>query len=693
VRTIAEADAASGHVGPPTEIAPSGSAAGTYRPALDGIRAIAVIAVVGYHVGWLRGGFLGVDVFFVLSGYLITTLLLRELNRTGRIDLGQFWARRARRLFPAVLFLLTVCVAEVAHSGAIATYSARRADIVSTLFYYANWHFIATDQSYFAAYAGVSPLRHMWSLAIEEQFYLVWPLLVSGVFLVHQRRAALLFTILGAGLASVIAMAYEFDRTDPSRAYFGTDTRVHVLLAGAAFSVVLVRHPSLLANRVLRRVDRWGAPVVVGLVGIAFALLSDQSPFYYRGGSLLFAIATVLLLFSVELRPHAALARVLSAQPLRWIGQLSYSLYLWHWPIIVWLDRLRPIQSTFGRRILEIGATLVLASFSYYVIERPVRYGQVPWLRLSKRRLAVAALVSALAVCGATIAATNAPSLDNAQTDCAPGSPGLGTFTWCVRVSPTALNAPVIVAVGDSTSLALDPGLRSVASARAWRYVQAGHGGCSVLPLQFPQPVDSTGIARAQVCSMSAPAVIKRVTAMYKPSVWVISDRVPLRPLRERTGQILSDADPRHNAEIARVLRTTIRRLVAADAQVVLVGAAPAGAPAECGARTTGACGGKAYSASDRGTRELNLMYRDLAREMPGSVAFVPVADVLCRGGHCPATIDGVLARWDGIHLTTAFSRRLVPIIVQRAEHAGIRFNVRHKPLAAQIADPHRGGG
>jgi peptidoglycan/LPS O-acetylase OafA/YrhL len=179
-----------------------------YRPALDGVRAIAVLAVIVYHLNThLPGGFLGVDVFFVLSGYLITTLLLRELAATGSVRLSQFWARRARRLLPAVLLLLAVVAIVVARSAPLSTLAARRDDMLSTLLYVANWHFIASDQSYFTIYTGASPLRHMWSLAIEEQFYLLWPLLLLGAWRLFGGSRRLLLWLIGAGIAvSTLAM-------------------------------------------------------------------------------------------------------------------------------------------------------------------------------------------------------------------------------------------------------------------------------------------------------------------------------------------------------------------------------------------------------------------------------------------------------------------------------------------------------
>ena len=195
-----------------------------------------MLAVIAYHVSsLLPAGFLGVDVFFVLSGYLITALLLQERLSRGRIRFAEFWARRARRLLPAALLLLLVTAVVTAYDAPVSTFDARRSDIVATLLYAANWHFIATDQSYFATFAGVSPLRHMWSLAIEEQFYLAWPLIAAAVFAapaVRRDPARLAGWVLVAALASAVLMAVLYDPANPSRAYFGTDARAHALLVG-----------------------------------------------------------------------------------------------------------------------------------------------------------------------------------------------------------------------------------------------------------------------------------------------------------------------------------------------------------------------------------------------------------------------------------------------------------------------------
>src|SRR3954452_22304186 len=227
----------------------------TYRPALDGVRALAVLAIIAFHTTTvLPGGFMGIDVFFVLSGYLITTLLLRERARAGRIRLGQFWARRARRLLPALLVVVTTVALADWLTAPIDRLDARRGDLLASLLYYANWHFVSVEENYFAIYQGASPLRHIWSLGVEEQYYLLWPLLlIALMLLLAGRLRSLLAVCLGGAALSAVAMAALYDPAYPERAYFGTDARAHQLLIGAALAVLMQLRPSGAASPRARR--------------------------------------------------------------------------------------------------------------------------------------------------------------------------------------------------------------------------------------------------------------------------------------------------------------------------------------------------------------------------------------------------------------------------------------------------------
>ncbi len=311
-------------------------------PGLDGLRAIAVLAVIAYHLdfGWAPGGLLGVGVFFTLSGYLITDLLLGTRAATGSLKLGEFWIRRARRLLPA-LFVMIVAVVAWVTLFERTFLSGLRGDVIAAFFYVSNWWNIAREASYFARFGPPPPLEHLWSLAVEEQFYLIWPWLVWLVLFVTRKRpvtAGLALTGLALGLsaASVIAMWVLYQPgIDPTRVYEGTDTRAFGLLIGAALAVVWPSRAlsASLAHRSRVLLDGIG---VMGLVIIALLIwrTSEYSPFMYHGGILLLTLATTATVAALA-HPATVLGTAVGWAPLRWIGVRSYGIYLWHWPIIV----------------------------------------------------------------------------------------------------------------------------------------------------------------------------------------------------------------------------------------------------------------------------------------------------------------------------------------------------------------------
>jgi len=359
---------------------------------MDGLRAIAVIGVVLYHLDlpWLPGGFLGVDVFFVLSGFLITTLVLEEIERTGRLSLRAFYLRRARRLLPALLLVLAVMslLAVVMLPEELAEL---RRDVVGALLYVSNWTYVFSDQSYFEA-AGRPPLlQHLWSLAVEEQFYVVWPAVVAAAMVAGRRRVrriALCCALLSASWMAALAMLNGYPvPNDPSRAYFGTDTHAAGLLVGATVAtfwapwrVWSTDHSWLTSSRPANQragtaiVDLVGALALVGIVW-AFLSVGEFSPTLYRGGFLVLAACTAVLVAALA-HPAGLLGRALAVQPLRYLGERSYGIYLWHWPIALLT---RPgFELPFGgwpSVLLRLGIILCAAELSYRYVERPIRDG------------------------------------------------------------------------------------------------------------------------------------------------------------------------------------------------------------------------------------------------------------------------------------------------------------------------------
>ena len=384
-----------------------------YRPALDGLRAVAVLAVMAEHGGLtvpgsdrplVPGGFLGVDVFLVVSGFLITSLLLLERQRTGRIDLRAFWVRRARRLLPAVGLMVPVTCLLVALAGLPVDGATLRGDALAALAYVANWRFVVSDQSYFASFGLPSPFRHLWSLSLEEQWYLVFPpAMVALLAVLRRRTGALLAVLLGAAAASAVWMAVLSNPgQDPSRAYYGTDTRAQTLLVGAALAVVMVGLPAF-TRQFARVLPALGTAGLVAL-GVLFATVPGERASLYHGGFLVVALAAAAVVAGVALPGATGPARwLLARRPLVAIGSISYGLYLWHWPLYVWLTPDRVGLDGPALAAVRVGASFAAAGVSYVAIEQPIRrHG----LRGAARRLRHAGLPDVRPVGLATALAT-----------------------------------------------------------------------------------------------------------------------------------------------------------------------------------------------------------------------------------------------------------------------------------------------
>jgi peptidoglycan/LPS O-acetylase OafA/YrhL len=458
---------------------------------LDGLRAVAVTAVVIYHLGngSMTGGFLGVDLFFVISGFLITTLLLEEIGLRGRVDIGAFYLRRARRLLPALVLMLlgtALIVTTIARDSA----SQFLRDLPGAALYISNWWALGQEQSYFELIGRGNMLGHLWSLAVEEQFYLLWPLMLTGIawFAARRgwaRRPVVLAIALGGALLSTAWMAalavsrgYPID-ADPTRVYFGTDTHAMSILVGAALAAVwrpshYARTIPAGARTMLTAVGAGGLAVSV----LLFVTVSEYTPWLYRGGFLL-AAAVFAVVIAAGSHPGAPLGRWLDNPPMRWIGERSYGIYLWHYPVFLvtrpgidvpwegaWFDGLR------------IALVVGVAELSYRYVETPIRRGALgrAWQRARERSrelgpveaavpthrrtwvlLGTASAVAAILVAGFT------QPLPDAQTQ------AIGTYG-----STTAIS--------DDTSAPAEPGARPSSSPVA---------GTSAKPAAKPTPLPS----------------------------------------------------------------------------------------------------------------------------------------------------------------------------------------------------------
>ena len=434
-----------------------------YMPGLDGLRAVAVIAVLLYHadVPWIPGGFLGVEVFFVISGYLITLLLTEEFSRSSRISLPNFWLRRARRLLPALYALLAlVSVGVLVNAREEA--AALGGQVWSALCYVTNWYFIVTGQSYFAATERPPVFQHLWSLAIEEQFYLLWPLAVIALARVlGDRDRTKAKVVFGAAVASIVWMAVLHDPVaDPSRVYYGTDTRAGGLLLGAGLAYLWRPSSAWRDDRRQRlAVDALGV-LGLALLVVCFARLDEFHPYLYRGGFTLVGVATLLAIMAA-VHPATGLAGRfgLAAPVLTWIGLRSYALYLWHWPIFVFtrpeLDQPLGLYPTL---VIRLAATVGLAELSYRYVEVPIRNGALGrwWGDLGRRPPAsrygpplLAGGATALLLLAVTTAGPGPTRSEELLTSpAAVGADAVAAAAGPTTVVPAA--TPSVTVVGDS---------------------------------------------------------------------------------------------------------------------------------------------------------------------------------------------------------------------------------------------------
>ncbi len=443
-----------------------------YMPGLDGLRAIAVISVLLYHAAfsWAIGGFLGVEVFFVISGYLITSLLLSEWRDRDAIDLSNFWLRRARRLLPAlfVVIAVTTLVAVIFLPDEVASL---RGDVLSALAYVTNWNFIFAQKSYFEALGRPSLVQHLWSLAVEEQFYLVWPLLFIGGMKVFGRKRFPIVVVAGAVASVVLMWVLYVPGGDPSRVYYGTDTRAAGILVGCALAFVW-------SPWRLRPTVSSGARTVLNVVGgVGLVLLlqmlwktDEFSSALYRGGLLRLDLITAVVI-AVLVHPAASLGRFVGMRPLRWVGLRSYGIYLWHWPVFQLTRPGVDISLTgwplFG---LRLAITLVLAELSYRLIELPVRRGAIGRLwhayrdatderrREVRTRWVATGLVSVLAV------GVLAAFVVRAQQPPPPDYVAIGDVT---ALESSQAVAPSSTSTTSTTAVPVDPSLVPVAPVTA----------------------------------------------------------------------------------------------------------------------------------------------------------------------------------------------------------------------------------
>jgi peptidoglycan/LPS O-acetylase OafA/YrhL len=662
--------------------APSDGEGLGYLAGVDGIRALAVIGVLLYHGGasWLPAGFLGVDAFFVLSGFLITTLLLQELRHTRTVELMAFWGRRARRLLPALLLMVAFCALFVWLVAVPGSYPHFGADSIGTIFYVANWHFIVEGANYFVATSPPSPLTHTWSLAIEEQFYVLWPLLLLGIVRLGGRTRAILWvSIVGAALSSGWMALRHQQGASLTRLYYGTDTHAQCLLVGAALAAGL----ALIAQR--RRLagttpqgrstlglggdPGWFAATpsarqrltVIGIGGLVVGGLcwwraSFDGGFLYNGGFLLMALATAAVIAAAVSHQRGPVARLLSFAPLVFIGRISYGLYLWHYPLFIWLNSARTGLTGSGLLALRLGVSLVVAIASFYLVERPIRHGGVlrGW--------------SGIAAAAASVATTAALVLGVTAASASPGPTAPGT--GIVRTQPVSGTNPVRVYVtGDSMGLTLSMVMNDTPMLERYHLDVIGHGivGCGVVRSDsfdffgYWQPTVPECQLHPAPGQLTAFEQLRPEEARFRPDVVVVSAG------RMEVGDRLIDGRPTN------ILQPSFQALVRQGLEQEMAIARSAGAKVllltmPCTDSGSQPDGSPWPSDSPKRLAIYNSIVREVAASHPADVQVFDMNALLCPGGVYHATIDGTAVRQaDGIHFAVSgnsvINRKLFPVV------------------------------
>jgi peptidoglycan/LPS O-acetylase OafA/YrhL len=611
--------------------------------ALDGARGAAIAGVLLFHAGHLRGGYLGVDFFFTLSGFLITSLLLAESGRTGRIRLGNFWSRRARRLLPA-LAVLMLGVALYCVTLAPADQLAQiRGDAFATLAYVANWREVFSRQNYFAIFSAPSPLNHTWSLAIEEQFYAIWPLVFVGLIAGFRRataRAVLVTSLALAGISGVL-MITLYDPADVAPVYYGTHTRVASILLGAALAAWLT-----LRGPVKRRSARI-ALEVFGLAGavvlaLAWTRLDGESSTLYRGGFLVCGLAATAVLAAAVHPEPGPVSRLLSLRALCALGLISYGVYLYHWPLDIVLNEERVGLRGWPLFAVQTGVTLAVAIASYRIIEQPIRRGA--WPRLRWRTLAPAL---AIVLVVALVASTSGARPHRVVTG--PSRPIIAARSAFRAAPPGAVR---VMVVGDSVAYLLGQAMKGVAKPSRVAVFNAAIEGCV-----FPPGIAGAryaGITHKQLLTCG-PSWEAGAVARFRPGVvfWIVNG--PADAVMYR-GKWVDACSAQYASLYKRSLRKELAVLGSGGAKVVM--------PTEVYPRYYGAD-------VDRPTDCENRLRREVAAST--GTQLIDLQEFVCPAGQCRENQDGVTLRDDGEHFEGAGGRVVARWLFDQVEPIALR--------------------
>ena len=594
----------------PSAARPPASAA--YLPALDGLRAFAIIAVIAYHYGHLGGGFLGVDLFFVLSGFLITRVLLLKRADTGSFGLGWFWLRRARRLFPAVLVLLAVVAVWVHYIGSPSLSRLTAGQTRTSLVYGSNWYNIFVHLQYTDVGIDQTPLNHLWSLAIEEQFYLIWPLLAL-LFLRRWFRPRVFGALaLVLAVASYVIAPLVLDRAGLNAAYLGTETRAGAILLGCAVSLLTWKFAAARRPAPLRSSRRM---MVDGVALVAAAALgycwvrAHLDAGLFHGVLAVCGVAAAVLILCVLVNPAGWTTRLLGLAPLTYLGKRSYSLYLWHFPVLILVSEQRTTFHGTQLLVIRLALTVLATEISYRLVENPIRRSG-----LRAVRLVPALLVAALAVGG--------------LSTLAPVKAAAGPVAISSRVGgalPAAAADLRLMVVGDSWGRHTVTGFGRMAPPRPAQVYSEAEGSCGIAdPTREISSYD--GIFSPSASCLAWPTRWKRTLRQDKPDAVIAVlgnwDEAPQE--FDHSGKFVTACDPSYRARYSGKLDQALTLLTSTGAPVYMT-------------NVITLTGKDAATADCMNT----LLEAAAARNAGKGVHLLDLRSLLCPGGKNPAFIDG----------------------------------------------------
>jgi peptidoglycan/LPS O-acetylase OafA/YrhL len=671
-----------------------------FRPDVEGLRAVAIVAVLLCHAGlpFFAGGYVGVDVFFVISGFLITRLLLNELESTGRLSLRRFYARRARRLLPlSAVLLASIGILSVLLLSPVRAVEVS-GDIVSSALYTANWHFAAQSVDYFAQDIEPSPVLHLWSLAIEEQFYVVWPTLLLAVTWFWRRRGSSVRPALWVTLALVLvgsfALGVKLTADQPAAAYFSTFGRAWELGLGAALALLGALRIRRLAGAALG----WA-----GLAAIVYAAVAFDATTPFPGtAALLPTIGTACLILggaSLYGQAKAGPSGLLSLGPVRYVGRISYSWYMWHWPALIFA------AAAWGTLSVAAGLAVVVASLiptvvTHHLIEDPVRVSRV-LARRPNRALAVGVACMAIGVCAGVALRDAQPTLDTAPLTDVKGAAALAEqpqpqqradavrpnplraredrsrayYDGClVGIDGTNSNKCLygdpegkrtLILFGDSHAMQYFPALDELAEKRHWRLITLTKAECTPGEVRIRSMVADREYSQ---CDTWREDALQRIEAGNpRTAIVVMSGDTAYTPYDSNGEELSGDAGA---AEMEAGYVASLTRIHRAGLHTVVIKDTPVSASdvPGCVSEDLQHLDSCAFARVRDRTKEFDSR---AARAAP-ETSIIDVTPEICPGGLCRAVIGNALVYRDKSHLTATFARTLAPAIERDLRKAGL---------------------